>query len=694
MKYRRGNGFLVRKSGGYTILQKIGTSRKIVLHPTSAIVYSLIDGDATVQDIVDMMRNNFVNSESIEEEAILEDLDNLLLQGIIENSDGKKSHPFVTIGYQGFWDNFDPFDNFLLRSISEYFIPILANRRCEIPQIEFVNDTKLYEYNHKAKASISIGVYTRSETNTQLSFDYSISTFIEGDSVDSTYLPIWVFHMDWSDYQRENSLLSAHFDRMEKFSPKSLSDRIVSFLSDYDKDDVAQLTDGESEALTNFARITDYRSIQKGKLTIGMATFDDYDGVYFTLQSLRLHHPEVRDRLEFIVIHNNPHGPVAKALKSLEDWIPELRYLPFDEYNGTTVRDLFFREANTEYVMSIDSHVLLAPNSLKRLIDYLDENKESMDLFHGPMLYDDVKYSNYSTSFRPEWSGGMYGVWQKDSNASKETDPPFEILMQGLGLFVSRKIAWPGFNSRMRGFGAEEGYIHQKYKNLGRSTICLPFLKWVHRFQRPNGIKYPNLWDDRIRNYCITHNELGWDLTPLLVHFKNLIGAETFDPIWSKIADDLSNPMYFFDAVYIPFPKLKSEKTESIKRHLIELGWERLTRWHLIDENDAFDKIEVSNSIVDKSLRYGFKNVLILNDVLKLDKNFETLFSEIVSQIKGQEWRSISFIMSETDTIVYKVHKDLYVPESVKSKCVAIAFNLEYSYQLSHKIYLNQTSKS
>jgi hypothetical protein len=26
-------------------------------------------------------------------------------------------------------------------------------------------------------------------------------------------------------------------------------------------------------------------------LTIGMATYDDYDGVYFTLQSLRMYHP-------------------------------------------------------------------------------------------------------------------------------------------------------------------------------------------------------------------------------------------------------------------------------------------------------------------------------------------------------------------------------------------------------------------
>ncbi len=42
------------------------------------------------------------------------------------------------------------------------------------------------------------------------------------------------------------------------------------------------------------------------KLTIGLCVYDDFDGVYFTLQSLRLHHSEVLDRLEFVIINNKP----------------------------------------------------------------------------------------------------------------------------------------------------------------------------------------------------------------------------------------------------------------------------------------------------------------------------------------------------------------------------------------------------
>ena len=38
------------------------------------------------------------------------------------------------------------------------------------------------------------------------------------------------------------------------------------------------------------------------KLTVGMATHDDFNGVYFTIQSIRLFHKEVLDDIEFVII--------------------------------------------------------------------------------------------------------------------------------------------------------------------------------------------------------------------------------------------------------------------------------------------------------------------------------------------------------------------------------------------------------
>ena len=104
--------------------------------------------------------------------------------------------------------------------------------------------------------------------------------------------------------------------------------------------------------------------------------------------------------------------------------------------------------------------------------------------------------------------------------ASGPDGEPFDIPMQGLGLFSCRKAAWPGFHPGFRGFGGEEGYIHEKFRKLGRRCLCLPWLRWVHRFGRPAGAPYPLRLRDRITNYLIGHREVGLDEAPVLEHFR------------------------------------------------------------------------------------------------------------------------------------------------------------------------------
>jgi hypothetical protein len=221
------------------------------------------------------------------------------------------------------------------------------------------------------------------------------------------------------------------------------------------------------------------------KLTIGMATYDDYDGVYFTLQALRLYHPEILDHTEFLVIDNHPDGACAQHLKNLENAIPSYRYVPEGEISGTAIRDWIFREAGGDFVLCMDCHVFIVHGALKRLIDYFDAHPGTGDLLQGPLLYDDL--TSISTHFRPEWRSGMYGVWEKSDAGADIDGAPFDIPMQGLGLFACRRAAWPGFNPEFRGFGGEEGYIHEKFRRAGGRTLCLPFLRWMHRFTRPLG---------------------------------------------------------------------------------------------------------------------------------------------------------------------------------------------------------------
>lgn len=121
----------------------------------------------------------------------------------------------------------------------------------------------------------------------------------------------------------------------------------------------------------------------------------------------------------------------------------------------------------------------------------------------------------------------MLGVWATDDRGLDEHGAPFEIEMQGLGLFTCRKQVWPGLHPMFRGFGGEEGYLHEKFRRSGGRVLCLPFLRWTHRSRRSRSVSYRMNWEDRIRNYLLGFGELGWDPAPMLDYFSSLTGKDT-----------------------------------------------------------------------------------------------------------------------------------------------------------------------
>jgi cyanophycin synthetase len=266
------------------------------------------------------------------------------------------------------------------------------------------------------------------------------------------------------------------------------------------------------------------------ELTIGMATYNDYDGVYFTLQALRLY--QDLEATELLVVDN--YG--CEATKEFVEGWAKGRYVRSTEAVGTAAaKNLVFQEATGEAVLCCDSHVLIAPEAIARLKAYYREHPTCGDLLQGPLVYDDLQ--SMSTHFEPTWRNQMWGIWATDPRGTDLEGEPFEIPMQGMGVFSCRKQAWPGFNPRFRGFGGEEGYIHEKIRQAGGRCLCLPWLRWVHRFGRPAGVPYPLTVDDKLRNYLIGHAELGLDLTPVLEHFSahleaDRITAIAFEALW------------------------------------------------------------------------------------------------------------------------------------------------------------------
>jgi hypothetical protein len=273
------------------------------------------------------------------------------------------------------------------------------------------------------------------------------------------------------------------------------------------------------------------------RLTVGMATYDDYDGAYFTLQALRMGHRDLDGDLEFVIVDNHPGGPCSGALARLATSVDGCRYVPRGEWSGTAIRNAVFEEASSPFVMCVDSHVLVAPGALSKLLAWFESDPDSRDLVQGPMVHDDMR--TLATHMDPRWRSGMFGVWAEDERARDADAPAFEIPMQGMGLFACSRSAWPGFHSGFRGFGGEEGYIHEKFRRRGGRTLCLPFLRWMHRFGRPHGTAYVNRWEDRMRNYLIGFSELGLDVAAMEAHFAELLGTANAARIFAAIKSDL-----------------------------------------------------------------------------------------------------------------------------------------------------------
>jgi hypothetical protein len=270
-------------------------------------------------------------------------------------------------------------------------------------------------------------------------------------------------------------------------------------------------------------------------LTVGMATYDDFDGAYFSIQSLKLYHDIFSSNdAEIIVIDNNPDGEHGKCLSSfISSWTNNIKYIPYKSKTSTSVRNEIFNNAAGKYTVSMDSHVLFVPGAFDTLIRYYASNPECKNIIHGPLLYDNL--SSCATHFKPTWGAGMYGQWDTDHENLKKGQP-FEIPMQGLGVFSCETKYWPGFNILFKGFGGEEGYIHEKFRKRGGKAICLPEFKWIHRFGRPTGVKYPLILEDRIWNYFVGWLEITQDpnhemIHQIYEHFKDKIPPNSIDQI-------------------------------------------------------------------------------------------------------------------------------------------------------------------
>lgn len=405
---------------------------------------------------------------------------------------------------------------------------------------------------------------------------------------------------------------------------------------------------------------------KKPFLSIGMATYNDFNGVYFSVQAHRLYQ-DVAD-CEFIVVDNNPDSPDGVATRQFIESLynhDKVRYVPYTEIGGTSQpRNKIIEEAEGDFVMVTDPHVFIQGNGIHRLKKYLsslDVNGKK-NLFTGPLLYDGMNF--VSTHFEPGFRDQMNGTWATawehpdgtlivcresggnvqmrklhvegkgewtqteipwpgHENALKDRgykvkglnsdDSPFEIPGQGLGVFVTSREHWIPFHRDFRGFGGEEIIHHAKYRQAGRTTYCLPFLKWVHRFGRPGGVPYPLTMENKIRNYLIGFQDLGWDTEEVRKHFVDEVKVPP--SVFDAIAKD---PVAFVP--YIPPAKPHSPPIDAVSTS--NLGFPMPTAYETV--NDIVDFLANQERDLNKHVLNFMQWALGANTVVELTKRRES----------------------------------------------------------------------
>lgn len=250
-----------------------------------------------------------------------------------------------------------------------------------------------------------------------------------------------------------------------------------------------------------------------------MCVIEDYSSLWFTIQSILLHHPEVSPLIEFVVIDNDPTTVQGAATKKFcENWVKKvpIQYIPFDEYKATSLRNKIFDYARTDYVMVCDSHVLFPPGAIKKLIDFFESGQDNGNLIQGPLIVDNL--SDVCTHFEPEWRAKMLGFWNYD--AREKTEESFEIPGQGFGVFACRKDSWLRICDDNKFFGGEEISINRLYNYHNKKTLCLSSLRWLHKFRYQGEIlPYDNSIEDRIKNYFREFKRFEGNPQEIIDHF-------------------------------------------------------------------------------------------------------------------------------------------------------------------------------
>ena len=283
------------------------------------------------------------------------------------------------------------------------------------------------------------------------------------------------------------------------------------------------------------------------KLTIAIPTREDWYGFHETWHSLvaAIRAAGLEERIELLVVDQSPGTEHAKNIQATVNSIAsrwevdpvghvavnrggviDARYEAWDTIKGTAAGKMAcFGKARGEWVLCLDSHVILTDDSVRKLYDWIrrPKNRFSRDLHYGVNLADDHRqYFSNLQIFNDDQTAligddGVFGQWRTDPRAAPGMKQPFDVEGGGGWCFFARRDAFLniGFHPLMRGFGGEEGFLAERFRRAGQKVLCTPFVRGIHRYARLPGDQYFVSIEEKLRNHTIGWHDLGRDLHEL-----------------------------------------------------------------------------------------------------------------------------------------------------------------------------------
>lgn len=275
-----------------------------------------------------------------------------------------------------------------------------------------------------------------------------------------------------------------------------------------------------------------------------MLALDDFEGVYSTIQSIRMYHTDILDDVEFIVIDNSPYSADGiQTKKFMERNLNNVanRYIAYDLRRATCLKQKIYDYAETPYILYIEPRTMFISGVLRKLIDFFDQGKDGGNILHGPLIDADLGSSFTHFVEAEYWEDASCGKFESDPRAADPEADPFEIKNMFLGAFACRKDCWikipPAFiGNSMK---AEDTYIHAKARQLGKTSLCLPFFRWTYRWNKIYGIRYANSVELLVRNNIVAYEKLGLNTENIKEFVKKIYPENKFNEILPLVKEEI-----------------------------------------------------------------------------------------------------------------------------------------------------------